>query len=43
VLAAKYGVDAAHRLPAEKLKYIFVALMIFIGLKMIGVFGWIEF
>jgi uncharacterized membrane protein YfcA len=43
VLAAKYGVDAAHRLPAEKLKYIFVVLMIFIGLKMIGVFGWIGF
>ncbi len=43
VLAAKYGVNAAHRLPAEKLKYIFVALMIFIGLKMIGVFGWMGF
>ena len=43
VLAAKYGVDAAHRLPTEKLKYIFVTLMIFIGLKMIGVFGWIGF
>ena len=43
VLAASYGVNAAHRLPAEKLKYIFVILMIFIGLKMIGVFGWIGF
>ena len=43
VLAAGYGVNAAHRLPAEKLKYIFVTLMIFIGLKMIGVFGWIGF
>ena len=43
VLAASYGVNAAHRLPAEKLKYIFVTLMVFIGLKMIGVFGWIGF
>ena len=43
VLAAKYGVDAAHRLPEELLKYIFVMLMISIGLKMIGVFGWIGF
>jgi len=43
VLAAKYGVNVAHRLPAEKLKYIFVMLMIFIGLKMIGIFGWMGF
>jgi len=43
VLAARYGVNAAHRLPEELLKYIFVTLMIFIGLKMIGVFGWIGF
>lgn len=43
VLAAKYGAIAAHRLPAEKLKYIFEMLMIFIGLKMIGVFGWMGF
>ncbi len=43
VLAARYGVDAAHRLPVEKLKNIFIMLMIFIGLKMIGVFGGIGF
>jgi len=43
VLAARYGAIAAHRLPAEKLKYIFEMLMIFIGLKMIGVFGWMGF
>lgn len=43
VLAAKYGVNAAHRLPEELLKYIFVMLMVFIGLKMMGVFGWMGF
>lgn len=34
---AQFGVKAAHRLPAQKLKYIFVALMVFIGLNMIGI------
>ncbi len=37
---ARWGVRMAHRLPAEKLKYIFVMLMVYIGLKMIGVLGW---
>jgi uncharacterized membrane protein YfcA len=41
IFTAQWGVKVAHRLPAEKLKYIFVALMIFIGLKMIGVLGWV--
>lgn len=36
VLSAQLGVKAAHRLPAEKLKYIFVIMMIYIGLKMTG-------
>ena len=41
IFTAQWGVKVAHRLPAEKLKYIFVALMIYIGLKMIGVLGWV--
>ncbi len=39
IFSASWGVKAAHRLPAEKLRYIFVMLMIYIGLKMIGVLG----
>ena len=38
VFTASWGVNAAHRLSAEKLKYIFVLLMTLIGLQMIGVF-----
>jgi len=39
IFTAQWGVKVAHKLPAEKLKYIFVVLMIYIGLKMIGVLG----
>lgn len=41
IFAASWGVKAAHGLPAEKLRYIFVILMIYIGLKMTGILGWI--
>ncbi|MCK9565530.1 MAG: sulfite exporter TauE/SafE family protein [Methanothrix sp.] len=41
IISASWGVKVAHRLPAEKLKYIFVVLMVYIGLKMIGVLGWV--
>ncbi|MEI6104686.1 MAG: sulfite exporter TauE/SafE family protein [Methanothrix sp.] len=41
IFTASWGVKVAHRLPAEKLKYIFVVLMVYIGLKMIGVLGWV--
>ncbi len=43
ILTASFGVSAAHRLPAEKIKYIFIILMMYIGLQMIGVFAWIGF
>lgn len=36
---AQVGVRVSHRLPARELKYIFVAVMIGVGLKMIGVSG----
>ena len=39
---AQVGVRVAHRLPAKQLKYIFVAVMIYMALKMIGVFTWLH-
>jgi uncharacterized protein len=41
IFTASWGVKVAHRLPAEKLRSIFVILMVYIGLKMIGVLGWV--
>jgi len=38
---AQVGVIVAHKLPAKQLKYIFIAVMIYMSLKMIGVFGWL--
>ncbi|MCZ3366555.1 MULTISPECIES: sulfite exporter TauE/SafE family protein [Methanobacterium] len=34
---AQLGVKAAHKLPADKLNYIFIALLIYVGLNMIGI------
>jgi uncharacterized protein len=38
IFTAQLGAKVAHRLPAEKLRHIFVMLMIYIGLKMTGPF-----
>jgi len=35
---AQLGARAAHALPAKQLKYIFIAFMVYAGLRMIGVF-----
>jgi uncharacterized membrane protein YfcA len=35
------GAITAHKLPARQLKYIFVVLMVYMGLKMLGVFDWL--
>ena len=35
---APLGTRAAHALPAKQLKYIFIAFLIYVGLRMIGVF-----
>lgn len=35
---AQVGAMTAHRLPARKLTYVFVAVMFYLGLKMLGVF-----
>ena len=38
---ARVGAWAAHKLPAAKLKWIFIAVMTYMGLKMMGVFSWL--
>ena len=35
---AQLGAKAAHALPAKPLRYIFIAFMVYVGLRMIGVF-----
>ena len=39
---AQIGVKVAHKLPAKQLKYVFIAVMFYMGLKMIGVFNWLH-
>jgi uncharacterized membrane protein YfcA len=39
---AQLGARAAHALPAKPLRYIFIAFMVYSGLKMIGVFKGIQ-
>jgi len=36
------GAKVAHLLPAKQLKYIFIAVMFYMGLKMIGLFAWLN-
>ena len=36
---AQLGAKLAHTLPAKQLQYIFVALLLYLGLRMLGVFG----
>ncbi|MHC1630941.1 MAG: sulfite exporter TauE/SafE family protein [Methanotrichaceae archaeon] len=38
---ALIGVRAAHRLPAAKLRNVFILVMFYVALKMIGVFSWL--
>jgi len=38
---AQVGAIAAHKLPAKQLSYIFIAVMFYMGLKMLGVFDWL--
>jgi uncharacterized membrane protein YfcA len=41
VLMAQVGVRVAHALPARQLKYVFIAVMAYMGLKMMGVFSFL--
>jgi uncharacterized membrane protein YfcA len=38
---ALVGVRIAHILPAKELRYVFIAVMIYMGLKMMGLFSWL--
>jgi len=38
---AQVGAITAHKLPARQLKYIFIAVIFYMGLKMLGVFDWL--
>jgi len=38
---AQVGAMTAHKLPAKQLGYIFVGVMFYMGLKMLGVFDWL--
>jgi len=38
---AQLGAKTAHALPAKQLRYIFIAVMVYIGLRMMGVFSWL--
>jgi len=38
---AQVGAITAHKLPARQLKYIFIVVMFYMGLKMLGVFDWL--
>ena len=38
---AQVGAMLSQKLPARQLKYLFIAIMLYMGLKMIGVFDWL--
>ena len=38
---AQLGAIVAHRLPARLLRYIFIAVMLYMGLRMLGLFEWL--
>jgi len=41
VSMAQVGAITSHKLPAKQLKYIFIAVIFYMGLKMVGVFDWL--
>jgi uncharacterized protein len=43
IITAHLGANVAHRMPGEQLRYIFIALMFYIGLKMMGLLNWLQF
>ena len=38
---AQVGAVTAHKLPAKQLRYVFIAIMFYMGLRMVGVFDWL--
>ena len=41
IAMAQVGAMVAHRLPARYLRYLFILIMFYMGLKLIGVFDWL--
>jgi hypothetical protein len=41
IAAVPLGVRAAHRLPAKQLGWVFSAIVLYVGLKMLGLFSWL--
>lgn len=41
IITAQLGAIVAHKLPARRLRFIFVIVMFYLGLKMIGVYDWL--
>ena len=41
ILLARVGAIVAHKTPASYLKYIFAVLLLYVGLRMVGVFEWL--
>ena len=39
---AQIGARTAHKLPAKKLQYVFIAVMFYVSLKMVGAFEWLR-
>lgn len=39
---AQVGAKFAHRLPGEQLRFVFIVLMLYVSLNMIGVFQWLH-
>lgn len=42
MIMAQIGAVVANRLPARQLRYIFVIVMFYMGLKMVGFFDWLD-
>ena len=38
---AQIGAMASHKLPGKQLKIVFIVIMVYVGLKMIGVYSWL--
>ena len=42
VFMAQIGVKAAHNIHEKELRYLYIITMFYIGLKMIGIFRWLN-
>ena len=42
IVMAQVGAIVTHKLPDRQLRYIFIIIMFYMGLKMTGVFDWLD-